>query len=321
MKIECSPYILEAKESLSHRSSELTRKGALLRIYFPDGLIGYTDCHPCPELGDKLLLDQLKLLNQGHYTPLIQCSLQMARLDAEARAESKHLLSDCKVPLSHYLIPNFLNWHESDFKQLLEDGHTHLKLKLGRHVEEEAKELVKTFSGLPFKLRLDFNEALGETRFTEFLKHIEPIKHSIDFIEDPFPFDPVKWKAIQEQFGVALACDRHVAVALNHPGSAARLIVKPAIHTQGWIQSLPADQVIITSYLDHPLGQVAAAYMAGQVKSHAIHPAGLLSHQSYKVNPFSQWLTWKGAHFEPSPGTGFGFDEELAQLSWRLLPG
>lgn len=321
MKIECSPYLLEAQEPLNHRSSELARRGALLKVYFPDGLIGYADCHPWPEFGDRPLLDQLKLLGQGVYTPLMKCSLQMAHLDAEARAEKRHLLTGCQVPSSHYLISNLLQVSENQLKQLQEEGYTHLKLKLGRRLEEETKALIHLFSQFPFKLRLDFNEGLDEKQLIEFLNKIEPIRESIDFIEDPFPFDPIKWKHIQNTFQVALACDQYVSLALKYPGSAARLIVKPAIHPHGWIQELPSDQVVITSYLDHPLGQMSAAYIASQLKSNSNHPAGLLSHRSYKMNPFSQWLTWKGTHFSPSPGTGFGFDEELAQLNWRPLPG
>ena len=90
------------------------------------------------------------------------------------------------------------------------------------------------------------------------------------------------------------------------------LIVKPAI------EEIPETnkEMIITSYMDHPIGQFGAAYFA------ALHPAprcGLFTHVLYERNEFIEAIRTDGARLLPPEGTGVGFDDLLERQPWKKL--
>jgi O-succinylbenzoate synthase len=320
MKIEFSLYQLEAKSSLNSRSQLSVREGALLKVCYRNGLIGYADCHPWVELGDLPLKDQLNHLSRRQLTPITRCSLFFARLDAEARAQGISLLEDKAIPSSHFLISNLFACIDKDLEHLIQQGFTHVKIKLGRQLNQEIDYLLNLFDGSSLKLRFDFNESLTEESFKVFLKAIEKIKNQVDFIEDPFPFDPYSWQKIQSNNQISLACDRKMKVSLAWPEAAAILIFKPAIQLKDEVMEVIKDRkVIVTSYLDHPLGQLAAAYAASQLDSPLRNVHGLLSHHCYQINSFSHYLSWQGPQFSTPSGTGFGYDEQLNHLEWQTL--
>lgn len=102
MKIAYAPYGLEANHSLSVTSSTLKREGALLKVAFDSGMVGYADCHAWPELGDLPIKQQLAHLTQGELTPLTRCALEFASIDAQYRSQSKNVLMHQRVPNSHF---------------------------------------------------------------------------------------------------------------------------------------------------------------------------------------------------------------------------
>jgi O-succinylbenzoate synthase len=318
MNIAYSPYELEANHSLSVTSSVLKRQGALLKFTFEPGIVGYADCHPWPELGDLPLKQQLESLARGQFTPLTRCAWEFAKLDAEARWNSRQILAEQSIPRSHFLVTYLPDWTSQHVQQVIQQGYTHLKLKMGRHLDQEIQSLHSLFLNSTLKLRLDFNESLTSANFCNFLHRIEKLQGCIEFIEDPFPYQVEEWTAIQKE-GWTLACDRQAHRACLHPESARILIVKPALQTfhewQTWIHQIR----IVTSYLGHPLGQMAAAYVAAQVDPSCSFVHGLLSHHVYCPTSFSQQLNWKDPRFAVPRGQGFGFDQELEQLQWVVL--
>ena len=358
MKISFSSYALAAK-----------RQGALLKVEFEEGMIGYADCHPWPELGDVPLQEQLHLLARAEKTALTACALEWALLDATARKVKKPLLNQTsnnlsfgfccfdiqedfehifafgaegnigtsilprrkgkKMPKeleyhanklkiqvnSHYLIPDIHTVTHGQIETIQQMGFTHLKIKMKLG---NGRPLLQLFSDSALKLRLDFNESLRADTFREFLEQIEPLKEQIDFIEDPFPFHPDKWSAFQQE-GWRLACDREMLQGKLYPDAADILILKPAIQPFD-IWPMPCRQtIIVTSYLGHPLEQVVAAFTAATVDPRGQFVHGLLSHSAYQPNAFSRHLNWEGPQFTFPKGDGFGFDQELAEISWSLL--
>ena len=75
-------------------------------------------------------------------------------------------------------------------------------------------------------------------------------------------------------------------------------------------------ELVVTSYLDHPLGQACAAWTAARL---GVKTAGLLTHSVYEPNLFSASILARGPRLAFSPGTGFGWDKELASLEWESL--
>lgn len=315
MKVSFACYELETAHALNAVSTALKRQGALIKINFHDGKIGYADCHPWPELGDLPLKQQLERLACQQLTPITYCAVEFAKIDAEFRFERKEIFKPNYPPYSHLLISNILECSQSSLQEAIKKGFTHIKVKMGRQIEKEIECLHALFLELPLKLRLDFNETLSAEGFHGFLKGMDLLKEHVDFIEDPFPFHPQEWKEVQQQ-GWALACDRQAPLASQQPESARILIIKPAVLPFNSWQEWKSQRCIVTSYLGHPLGQIAAAVVAAQVDPDGLSVHGLLSHYAYKLTPFSRELNWKGPQFKFSAENSFVFDHELQKLDW-----
>lgn len=255
------------------------RRGALIRL---DS--GFADVHPWPELGDAPLETQLFLLRSGKTTPLTQRSLRMALIDGGARERGVSVFEGRQIPLSH--------WPGSD------------------PPPEFDTAKIKSIDRIPdrVRLRIDFNARL---RPEEFLMIAEGLpRDRIDFIEDPCPYDGATWSALREQTGLRLALDRFPAEE-----GVDVLVIKPAIQEM----TPTKKEIVITSYMDHPLGQFGAAYVAAKNAKRVSARCGLFTHVLYERNAFSELIRSDGARLLPPEGTGIGFDALLERLPWKKL--
>lgn len=242
---------------------------------------GFGDIHPWPELGDAPLDEQLALLARGETTPLTRASLHNARVDAEARARGVSLFEGLAIPLSH--------WPGND--------------------PPAGFDTIKTKGVLPFpsdvRVRIDFNARLSAD---EFLRVAETLpKDRIDFIEDPCPYDEDVWRELRERTGLRLALDRFEGVADV-------LVHKPALQT-----TFPRfdGEIVVTSYMDHPVGQFFAAYVAATNRVSA--RCGLFTHVLYEPDAFIERIRADGARLLAPEGTGIGFDDLLEDLPWTKI--
>jgi O-succinylbenzoate synthase len=150
------------------------------------------------------------------------------------------------------------------------------------------------------RLRIDFNATLTPEEFVRIAETLP--KERIDFVEDPCPYltDEIR-------VGLRLARDR------SH-GVADVLIHKPALS-----DTFPTfdGEIVVTSYMDHPVGQFHAAYVAAthDVSAHC----GLFTHVLYEPNEFIERIEADGARLLPPKGTGIGFDDLLESLPWQRL--
>lgn len=316
MKIDYHLYQLKFRQNYGTVGQGGNRKGALLRVTFEDGLIGYCDCHPWVELGDEPLERQLTALLHPDKTPLLNCSLKFARIDAKARRDLRSVFEGLTIPPSHQLVSL-----DQTLQGFVEEGITHFKLKAGTAPDKEIATLSSWCSTYPnIKLRLDFNERHDRDFFLNYWENV-PVtaRHSIDFVEDPYPYNANQWKEDQQKLQLQFAADHQSASALQEANTPFIVIDKPAVNPTP--QSLHEHtRLVVTSYLDHPLGQMCAAYTAARLKEH--HPeqvlvCGLLSHLCYEETPFSQELSSTGPFLHPPKGTGFGFNHLLEGLSWQ----
>lgn len=310
MKIDILPYQL-----IFQVGARQPRTGALLKVTFAEGKVGFADCHPWENLGDPPLQEQIALLKEGKQTSLTARSLHFARLDAEARKKGVPLLQSLSVPLSHYLV---LDMRTINVEEVLEQGYTRLKIKLGENLEEESKLLKALLKKIDKALlRLDFNLRLTKAQFETFLQSFKDHLHQIEFCEDPFPYHPSEWREIQQRYNISLACDHRSEKAIGHEESAAVLVVKPAVQDEAPFLQVSKQKIVITSYLDHPVGQMGAAYVAGQIYRalpKQVIVCGLLSHHAYKPTAFSRELSKQGPNFKLPAGTGFGWDTLLEDI-------
>lgn len=241
---------------------------------------GFADLHPWPELGDRPLEEQLALLARGTPTAQTRASLALARLDGDARRRGVSLFDGLMIPESH--------WPGSEPP----DGFDTVKIKEVMPVPENVR------------IRIDFNARLTAE---EFLRVAVRLPHArIDFIEDPCPYDESMWRALREKTGLRLALDRF-------EGSADVLVHKPALS-----DVFPKhDDVVVTSYMDHVVGQFGAAYVAA---THRVNPrCGLFTHVLYEPDAFIDRIETAGARLLPPRGMGIGFDDLLSALRWKRL--
>lgn len=291
------------------------RHGALLKVEDPRLGVGYADCHPWEERGDLSLAQQLKRLHAGATTPLTERSLFFARLDAAARSARRNLFSDLVMPTNHWLIPQLTAGTMDAVALARARGFSLLKIKMTGTSEEMTllESLVDRFPNM--KLRLDGK--MGDEQ------RLANVRCSIDFLEDPFPYDAKSWQACSERLGVRLARDRGVESGMLEGVSVA--VIKPAMTNPLPLMGAVARQqrlAVFTSYLDHPVGQVCAAYAAAIAARNfpgAVATCGLASHLVYEPNVFSDMLRMNGPQLIPPASTGFGFDELLEKGAWKKL--
>jgi O-succinylbenzoate synthase len=300
LRIWAASYSLFPRRRLSAKAADGERLGSLLRIETPQGF-GYADLHPWPELGDEPLERQLKLLQEGRPTDLARRSLALAQLDASARARGQSLFEKLEIPESHALLHDI---DDSSIEEARARGFRVLKIKASEETDLKPFDL----SGL--RVRLDFNGRSGRA-----LEHL-PKEIQIDFIEDPAPWNFATWASLR----LPLAFDRGDVEGIED-AAFEWLIVKPALHDP--LRMLEHARrlgvgVVVTSYLDHPIGQMGAAFEAASLGP-GIGVCGLASHLSYEPNGFSECIEMRGPHLLRPAGTGLGFDDLLAKQDWRPL--
>jgi len=274
-------YELTPKRRLSAVADAGPRRGALIRV---DG--GYADVHPWPELGDLPLDEQLALLARGETTPLTESSLEFASIDAAARRDRRSLFDGLTIPPSHWPGPD----PPSEFDTV--------KLKSIDVIPDR------------LRLRIDFNATLTAEEFVEIAKTLP--SERIDFIEDPCPYDADVWRELRVKTGLRLALDR-AAKTSPQIDSYDVLILKPAF------EEIPCTdtEIVVTSYMDHPIGQLCAAYAAAtaNIKS----TCGLITHVLFENDPFIESMRIDGTRLVAPEGTGWGFDDLLETLPWQKL--
>jgi O-succinylbenzoate synthase len=241
---------------------------------------GYADLHPWPELGDAPLDEQLALLARGEPTAQARASLQLASLDADARRRGVSLFEGLTIPESHWPGPEPPAAFDT------------IKIKDVMLVPPRVR------------VRIDFNARLTADEFVRIAATLP--KERIDFVEDPCPYDAGVWRELRQRTGLRLALDRF-------DGVADVLVHKPALRAQ-WPDH---EDVVVTSYMDHPVGQFGAAYRAA---THAVNArCGLFTHVLYEPDAFIERIETDGARLVPPRGTGIGFDDLLENLPWKSI--
>ncbi|HVR42154.1 MAG TPA: enolase C-terminal domain-like protein [Thermoanaerobaculia bacterium] len=317
MKAWISRYELVPRRDLSARASSAPRRGALLR--FRDG---YADLHPWRELGDDPLEEHLDSIVAETPTSLARRSLDCALIDGEARTAGYSLFEGHTVPPSHY--PLGALEKDLDFELLRAAGFDRAKLKAGRQPVVESSRLAAATPSIVasgIRIRIDFNSALGVADLDAFLESLPPrlIDH-LDFLEDPVPADPNAWKEIRSRWGVRIAADREKPATDSWDVA----VIKPAYEGDRTI-ALCIDAgkpLVFTSALDHPLGQLWAAWNAAvALRDHPgrVLACGLLTHDAYERNAFSDLLSSIGPVLIPPRGAGLGFGDLLEALPWKRL--
>ena len=311
-----SRYRLKARGFLNAISNRREFEGALIRI---DG--GFGCIHPWPELGDPPLEKCLADLAGPRRWPIVRRALRCAEFDRTARRFEHSLFEEMEVPESHATLSVA---RAEGVARAVEAGFTTIKLKVGRNPAAEGKFLDDMTAAFPsVKWRLDFNEGLEPDAATAFLTSLSKYtRAAIDFVEDPCPYSDTAWATLHRQTGVRLAVDREAAPL---SGAAQVMVVKPAIDEPFLLAEAALhhrQRVVLTSYMDHPLGQAFAAWEAARLALQfpgLVGLCGLQTHHLFEADGFVEMLGPWSPVFQPPAGNGLGFDDLLDELPWARL--
>ncbi|GAA5129996.1 hypothetical protein JIN84_04080 [Luteolibacter yonseiensis] len=311
-----SRYRLKARGFLNSISNRREFEGALIQV---DG--GYGCIHPWPELGDPTLDKCLADLAGARRWPIVRRALRCAEYDRTARGFENSLFEEMEVPRSHATLAK---GDVTEIAFAVDAGFTVIKLKTGRDLVSEARFLEDMVAEYPsLQWRLDFNESLTPAAAVEFLSGLtEKARAAIDFVEDPCPYSETAWKEIRSTTRVKLAVDREAAPLSS---AAQVMVVKPAIDEPfllGESAISHSQRVVMTSYMDHPLGQAFAAWEAARLELQfpgLVGLCGLQTHHLFEPDEFSEALGPWSPDFKIPDGMGLGFDDLLAALPWTRL--
>ena len=322
MKIWTHHYTLQPGPNPA-RAAHGPRQGALLRIESDDETIGYADLHPWEEFGHAPLAAHLTSLHTDRPTPLANLALRHARTDAAARRAGVSLFDGLPEVRSHVLFTDWMSAPRSAFEQCVSEGYTAAKLKIGRDPQREAAVL-NQLADLPLRWRLDANASQDTEKF---LAALSPaVRTNIEFLEDPMPYNPTTWSGLSEREKVPLALDWELRSSPPPWPGAQILVVKPASQDAFPFALTAAHagmQLVVTHSMDHPLGQSVALWTAMRLRQRhgeLVLDGGLQAGGLYAPDEFSEQIRYHGPQTIPPPGTGFGFDQQLASLSWTPLP-
>lgn len=316
MRTWVSRYTLVPRVELSALAGSRPREGALVRVGS-----GFGDLHPWPELGDLPLDAHLASIASGRPTSLASRTLDCAAADGEARESGISLLDELRIPPSHYAAGG---GEIPDLRFLERAGFDRVKIKAGPDAAGEVERLndaAASLLGTAIRLRIDFNASIALDELRAIFDGLaEGVAERIEFLEDPVPPDPGEWTAIRRRWRVMIAADRDKP----DPACWDVAVVKPAWEPEDAIRNAIelGKRVVVTSAMDHPVGQMWAAWNAATAAKEypgSILACGLLSHHAYEPNDFSDALATDGAVLRAPDGHGLGFDDLLERLAWTRL--
>ena len=305
--LEWVPYTLKTRSPLNAASTRSEFEGALVRCAG-----GYGCVHPWPELGDHSLRDELKALASGKDTRLTAATRRCIALDRKARIEGRNVFENLHVPRSHATLTEASQESLSRASKL---GFDRVKLKASPNQMRGIDTLLKVS---PLPVRLDFNSSTTPGRLLEWHGSLsDKSKAAIEFIEDPTPYDAVVWEELQEATGWTFAVDAMQPSASHGFGFR---VLKPAVEDTS--EFTPGEEkFLVTSYMEHPLGQLYAAYEAGRLAKrfpNQITACGLVTHGLFnQLNPTLD--LGEGPTLKLPKGTGLGLDNYLKGLPWQPL--
>lgn len=253
--------------------------------------------------------------------PIVRRAVRCAEYDAAARAREESLFEEIEVPLSHATLPGA---DVEVAEAAIDAGFGHLKMKCGRDAGRERRCIEAIAAAHPgVRWRLDFNESLDPEAVVEWVSGLtDRAQRTLDFLEDPCAFSETGWAKLFRELRVPLAVDREAA---PHRKAAQVCVIKPAVD-EPWLLAEAAlghgQRLVVTSYMDHPLGQTFAAWEAARLGLEFPGQPGVCGLRTdvlFEANAFAEVMGAWGPEFHAPPGTGLGFDDLLGELAWTRL--
>ncbi len=279
MKIWVSPYELEPHEILGgvHHS----RKGVLLKFETVGGLIRYSLYQPIESLGDVPLDVFVENLKKKSEVVDLDILNKVKKVSISLEDVSRYKNQKVGVYYSSPSVASFLE-EAQDIEKM---NFKTVKIKVSKISEIENS--LSLLSELPFDYIFDFNTKASPSEFASMTKETQSFfKTRVLYVEDPYK-EKLKFSYAK------LASDFN-----DYEGFEDVVVLKPTGFNHDMKNSNGKD-VVVTTYLDHPLGQIIAALWAVKYKEESECPqgqnlgklrneCGLYSHTYYKPHKYSE---------------------------------
>ncbi len=327
MKFYYSLYELMPKKLGPKDQTPVARKGALLKIEWSDGKIGYADLHPWVEFGDLDLEQHLSELRHMRLTPLVEQAIWLASIDAKARKEKVNLYDNQLVLKNNGLLMKLKQASVEVLDPYVDAGFSKLKIKVGLDSIHEIEIINRAALTHNLKLRLDFNNRLTWSSFEKYINALTPqAKRQIEYFEDPFPYDANMWKEARQIIPLAIDWElKKIPIDQKDSIEADVLIIKPThddVNARVEQCVRWEKKMTITSHMGHPLGVMQCAYVAQDLAKRfpkMMLDPGCLTFDVFEPNEFSNLLNFQGPFIKKVGGWGIGFDFILKSQKWNLL--
>lgn len=278
-----------------------------MRVHFPEwNSVGHADLFPWPELGDATLEELLHSL-KSKPLPQAQAALDWAKHEARAHFDKVSFFPAHDV-FSHETI----NVHSPTMASLV-------KIKVS---STDPKSVLQMMEGSPATtFRLDFNGLFTDINLAQkfWEAFSSPLRERIEFVEDPLSAELMP--RAREVF-------KETLVAVDRSPSAENLahvdirVLKPVYFPPGDLPLFAGDMVV-TSNMDHPLGQLQALRATHLLKERgqSLLEGGLLTQDIYLEHAQQNWVMREGNALRVSHAQGFGWGliRQLNALAWENL--
>lgn len=320
--VEISSYRMGLRGQANARAGRRWIEGCLCRI---DG--GYACLQTWPELGGRAWRDELGELKSwmgagrplGSLSGVLQELLRCARVDGLARFEGVSLLAALDLPPSYFSIASWMG--DDDLWAAARAGFAGAKLKVDGGDESWGERLRRWMTMLPdWDWRLDFNATGNSSALLVWWQSLGAEERSkIRYLEDPLAAIG-EWSGLEAQ-GMTLAEDWLSSKGADARRSGRLRVIKPSV--EDW-RAVSDDYsgVVVTSNMQHPLGQMWDTYQACMAQMNLTEKwqgAGLVTHGLLAADKWTRALGGVRPVVAPEPSPGLGFEKELESLSWQKI--
>jgi L-Ala-D/L-Glu epimerase len=303
-RIEVRPYRLRLLRPLRSAHGVRESREGFLVFAHQDGLIGYGDAAPLPELGTESLAECLTQLEGARFdalpaAPAARCAVEQALLDLRAQQLGMPLArvldraARLEISASALLTGDAVPELAREAQRASAEGFGTLKLKVGREDDYARAAVVRDAVGPRVKLRLDANGAWDAAAALRKLRELAPL--GIEMCEQPTP----DLRGL-EGSPVVVAADEMLASDVDGALRRARVVVLKPMLLGGLTAALALARraharglkIVVTSALESAVGRAGAVHLAAAVLALGAQPAagiatGRLLAEDVASDPFA----------------------------------
>jgi o-succinylbenzoate synthase len=328
LKIEYSQFTMKPLTLGGGLSRLIDRHGAILKITWPDGRLGYSSLMPREERQDAPFLEHLAEFKKGRISFLLEQSISMAKTDAKFRGQGKNAFDGAKKVRNNYFIPEPLKVDTKTMALIKDQNFVTLMIDVGQDLPAEVDAVRRILKMTKFLVRLNFNAKADWPSFERFMSVIEPgLKPRIEFVVDPMPYDQEAWKDASRFAPVAV--DSQLSyIEWSEPKSLPQLkaiIIRPTVvDTEEMVKHALAMKckLVVSSSFEHPIAVAHSTLIASDLNTR--FPFQVLDHDClyqnfYVPHAFSGLIATQGPFILSATGKGIGFSRQLQELDWKSI--